>query len=74
MSFALVSYYLPATGHKRRKKKEVSALRVVVACLCSVVGLGRTHLMQKAPKQRYLEEKVESAGFSLPHGILRVEF
>lgn len=71
MSFALVSYYLPATGHSAKKKK---GKRVVVACLCSVVGLGRMKQMQKAPKQRYMEGKVKSAGFPLPHGILRIEF
>lgn len=57
MSFALVSYYLPATGHRREKKKKVCALRVVVACSCSVVDLGRRKEMWKAPKQRYLEGK-----------------
>lgn len=71
VSFALVSYYLPATGHSTKRKRKK---RVVVACLCGVVGLGRMEQMQKAPKQRYLEGKVKSAGFPLPRGILRIEF
>lgn len=41
MSFALVSYYLPATGHKRKKIKEVSALRSLCTGGCLFVQCGR---------------------------------
>lgn len=40
----------------------------MVACSCSVVGLGRMKQVQKAPKQRYLEGRVKSAGFPCPMG------
>lgn len=76
MSFALVSYYLPATGHSGKKKKKGKNKKSVhwEHCLCSVVGLARMKQVWKAPKQKDLEGKVKSAGFPLLHGILRIEF
>lgn len=79
MSFVLVSHYLRAMGHSAKKKKggknpKVCAGRMAAACLCSAIGLGRRKENVESSQAEVLAGKMKSAGFPLPHGILRIGY